>query len=91
MAAYTSNPIVDPDALGYTVDVAFASSTEEIVIDTSTKTIALKVTGNLTTDGATIKAVYSKLKDAWRTNATLIKFPFAMGPITDDVELPINI
>lgn len=90
MAAYTSNPIVDPDALGYTVDVAFASSTEEIVIDTSTKTIALKVTGNLTTDGATIKAVYSKLKDAWRTNATLIKFPFAMGPITDEQFEMIN-
>lgn len=86
MAAYTSDPIVDPDELGYTVDVAFASSTEEIVINTTAKTIALKVQGNLTTDGATIKAVYSKLKDAWRTEptGTLIKFPFPMGPITDE-------
>ena len=84
MAAYTDNPIVDPDELFYTVDVSFATSTEEIVINTTAKTIALKVTGNLTTDGATIKAVYSKLKDAWRVNTTLIKFPFAMGPITDE-------
>lgn len=90
MAAYTSNPVVDPDALGYQVDVAFAAATEEIVINTTAKTISLKVTGNLSTDGATIKAVYSKLKDAWRSNATLIKFPFAMGPITDEQFEMIN-
>ena len=90
MAAYTENPVVDPDQLAYTVDVAFASSAEEIVINTTAKTIALKVQGNLTTDGATIKAVYSKLKDAWRVNTTLIKFPFPMGPITDEQFEMIN-
>lgn len=90
MAAYTELPVVDPDQLAYTVDVAFASSTEEIVINTTAKTIALKVQGNLTTDGATIKAVYSKLKDAWRINTTLIKFPFPMGPITDEQFEMIN-
>lgn len=84
MAAYTGNPITDPDQLAYEVDVAFASAVEEIVINTTAKTIALKVVGNLGTDGATIKAVYSKLKDAWRVNSTLIKFPFPMGPITDE-------
>lgn len=90
MAAYTENPVVDPDQLAYTVDVSFASSTEEIVINTTAKTIALKVQGNLSTDGATIKAVYSKLKDAWRVNTTLIKFPFPMGPITDEQFEMIN-
>ena len=90
MAAYTENPVVDPDQLAYTVDVSFASSTEEIVINTTAKTIALKVQGNLGTDGATIKAVYSKLKDAWRVNTTLIKFPFPMGPITDEQFEMIN-
>lgn len=90
MATYTEDPVVDPDELGYTVDVAFASSTEEIVINTTAKTIALKVQGNLTTDGATVKAVYSKLKDAWRVNTTLIKFPFPMGPITDEQFEMIN-
>ncbi len=44
----------------------------------------LKAATNHTTDGAVIKAVYSKLKDAWRSDATLIKFPFPMGPITDE-------
>lgn len=90
MATYTDDPVFDPDELGYTVDVAFASSAEEIVINTTAKTIALKVQGNLTTDGATIKAVYSKLKDAWRVNTTLIKFPFPMGPITDEQFEMIN-
>lgn len=90
MAAYTENPVVDPDQLAYTVDVSFASSTEEIVINTTAKTIALKVQGNLSTDGATIKSVYSKLKDAWRVNTTLIKFPFPMGPITDEQFEMIN-
>jgi hypothetical protein len=96
MAAYTGfdpvagSLITDPDDLTYDVDVAFASSTKEIVINTAAKTIALKVNGNLTTDGAVIKAVYSKLKDAWRADATLIKFPFPMGPITDEQFEMIN-
>lgn len=90
MATYTEDPVVDPDELGYEVDVAFASATEEIVINTTAKTIALKVQGNLGTDGATIKAVYSKLKDSWRVNNTLIKFPFPMGPITDEQFEMIN-
>lgn len=90
MAAYTELPIVDPDELGVHVgtDVSFSTtftaSTEELVINPVTKTIGLKVTGLLDQDGATVKAVYSKLKDAWRTNTTLIKFPFPMGPITDE-------
>ena len=91
MASFNElNVITDPDQLAFQVDVAFASATEEIVINTTAKTIALKVTGNLTTDGATIKAVYSKLKDAWRSNTTLIKFPFPMGPITDEQYEMIN-
>jgi len=82
---YGAAPVVDPDQLGYEVNPAsFAAGTEEILIFTATRTIALKVTGNLTTDGATIKSVYSKLKDAWRADTTLIKYPFPMGPITDE-------
>lgn len=91
---YQENPVTDPDALGYetTTDLAtfWASATEELIIDYSNKVIALKVitpTGspnNLTNDGATLKAVYSKLKDAWKDDATLIKFPFPMVPITDE-------
>lgn len=96
MAAYTEAPIIDPDELGFYVasDASFATSftasTEELVINVTTKTIGLKVLGNLDQDGATIKAIYSKLKDAWRTNSTLIRFPFPMGPITDEQFEMIN-
>jgi hypothetical protein len=92
MAAFDELEVItDPDELGFQVDPAsFAAGTEEILIFTATKTIALKVTGNLTKDGATIKAVYSKLKDAWRSNSTLIRFPFPMGPITDEQFEMIN-
>ncbi len=91
MTAYTSAPITDPDQLAFEVDPAsFAAGIEEILIFTSTKKIALKVIGNLGTDGATIKAVYSKLKDAWRSSSTLVKFPFPMGPITDEQYEMVN-
>lgn len=88
MPAYTGSPIVDPDSLSYALstdlDTDFAGATDELIIDHANKKIALKVTGTLGTDGATIKCVYSKLKEIWRTDATLIKFSFAMGPITDE-------
>lgn len=34
--------------------------------------------------GVTLKALYSFLKDQWKSDATLIKFPFPMSPITDE-------
>lgn len=91
---YTEQPVTDPDQLGFqiTTDMAtaYASAVEEIIIDYNNQLIALKVLGNLGNDGATIKAVYSKLKDAWLANSTLIKFPFPMGPITDEQFEMIN-
>lgn len=87
---YLGLPVTDPDDLPYTIaatDIAtnFAGCTTPILIDTTNKRIALKVNDtDMTEDGATIKAVYSKLKEAWRTDTTLIKFPFPMGPITDE-------
>jgi len=93
MAQYTQLPVTDPDDLGFasSVDVAFGSATDEVVIDTTNRIIALKVTGNLTKDGVTIKAFYSKLKDAWQSDTggpgssnRLVKFPFPMNPITDE-------
>lgn len=92
MASFDENEVIsDPDSLGYQVNPAsYVAGTEEILIDTTAKTIALKVVGNFKIHGATIKAVYSKLKDAWRANSTLIKFPFPMGPITDEQFEMIN-
>jgi hypothetical protein len=92
MAVFIETDVIsDPDQLGYEVNPAsFAAGVEEILINTTTKTISLKVVGNLKNAGATIKAVYSKLKDAWRVNNTLIKFPFPMGPITDEAFEMVN-
>jgi hypothetical protein len=67
--------IFDPDDL---------NDGTEIVIDTTAKTIRLLVAGNLSADGVTLKCVYSKLKELWKTSATYVKFPFPMIPITDE-------
>jgi hypothetical protein len=84
MAAYTSNPIIDPDFLTYVISSTPASANAELIVDTTNLKIILKVFGNLTTDGVTIKCVYSKLKEIWKSDANLIKFAFPMGPITDE-------
>lgn len=67
--------ITDPDNL---------TDTEEIVVDTANQKIQLVETGNLSSDGVTIKCVYSKLKELWKTSSTYIKYPFPMIPITDE-------
>lgn len=95
MAAYTSTPLTDPDSLSYTIgtdiDALFtASTTDELLIDHTNKKIALKAVGTMNQDGVTIKCVYSKLKEIWRTDTTLVKFPFPMGPITDEQFEMIN-
>lgn len=95
MAAYTSAPITDPDSLSYVAGTNIttmfsASVTDELLIDHTSKTIALKAVGTMNQDGVTIKCVYSKLKEVWRTDSTLVKFPFPMGPITDEQFEMIN-
>jgi hypothetical protein len=92
MVAYQGLPETDPNALSYNVDTAFASVTsEEIIIDTTNRVIALKVQGTLDEDGVTLKAFYSAVKDAWQgdtggpgSSNRLIKFPFPFNPITDE-------
>ncbi len=74
-------PITDPDSL---IDLT------NIFVDTTAKTIQLTVAGALTTDGVTIKATYSKLKELWKASTDYIKFPFPMGPITDESFEMIN-
>lgn len=89
MAAYTSTPLTDPDSLSYVAGTDIttlftASTTDELLIDYTNKIIALKAVGTMNQDGVTVKCVYSKLKEIWRTDSTLVKFPFPMGPITDE-------
>jgi len=84
-----SDVITDPDDLTATVDTSGAGSrtaADEIHIDTSNKLIYVAVdTGNgMTVSGLTLKCLYSFLKERWKADANLIKFPFPMTPITDE-------
>lgn len=91
-----SDVITDPDALSATVKLTTETRAagSEVFIDTtpagtlgSERTIELVVdVGNndLTDSGVTLKALYSFLKDRWKADANLIKFPFPMTPITDE-------
>lgn len=76
--------ITDPDLLNQSTQGTAGTPDGEVFIDTGTKTIELIVFGNLDNDGVTLKAVYSFLKEEWRTDADLIKFDFPMTPITDE-------
>lgn len=67
--------ITDPDDL---------NQGTEITIDTSAKTIALAVAGNLSNDGVSGQALYSFLKEEWKNDATLIPYPFPMVSITPE-------
>lgn len=70
--------IVDPDLLQSGID---------ITIDTTARTFTLNqdaVGGNLTRDGVTLQAIYSFLKEEWKSDNTLIPFPFPMLAITPE-------
>ena len=67
--------ITDPDQL--------AQGTE-VTLDTANQTITLtpNVATNLTDDGVTGQALYSFLKEEWKTDAALIAYDFPMVSIT---------
>jgi hypothetical protein len=76
--------ITDPDLLA---DSNADDGSEEVYINTATKKIKLVVVGNLSTDGVTLKALYSFLKEEWKNDPNsknLAAFPFPMVPITDE-------
>lgn len=75
--------IIDPDNLTYELATT-PTATSMLTIDTSGFRLFLTQVGALDTDGVTLKCVYSKLKEIWKNNATAIKFPFPMTPITDE-------
>lgn len=76
--------LIDPDSLTQGV---------EVVINTSAKTIQLVAAGNLdnsnpgSTSGVTLQAVYSFLKEEWKTDNALnrFKFPLKMFTKTDGI------
>ena len=64
--------INDPDDLNQGV---------EIDISTSTKEITLNIAGNLSDDGVTLQAVFSFLKEEWKSDPSLIAYDFPLaGP-----------
>ena len=71
--------IIDPDTLVLTTD---------IVVDTTAKTIQILTTGAVTaagsTGGVSGQALYSWLKEQWKSSSTFIKFPFPMEAITPE-------
>jgi len=67
--------IIDPDDLTQNTEVTF---------DTANKTITLSQAGNLSTDGVTLKALYSFTKEEWKNDGALIRHPFPFTPITDE-------
>lgn len=64
--------ITDPDQL---------NQGTEITINTATLKITLNLAGNLSVDGVTGQALYSFLKEEWRTDATKPPFLFPMVAI----------
>jgi len=97
MAVFVATDIItDPDDLSATVKLTTETraAADEIFIDTTPagtpadpRTIAVVIDdGNngMKEAGLTLKCLYSFLKEEWRTNADLIKFPFPMTPITDE-------
>lgn len=71
--------LVDPDSL---------NQATEVVISTAGKTVQLLVAGNLddtspgALSGVTMQAVYSFLKEEWKTDAALNKFKFPLKSFT---------
>lgn len=76
--------IIDPDFLtGSAVD----DGTKNVYINVLSGTVKLVQTGALSTDGVTLKALYSFLKEQWKNDPNtqnLAAFPFPMTPITDE-------
>jgi hypothetical protein len=74
--------IVDPDDLN--------QGTEVTITPGASGTIQLNIAGNLSSDGATGQAIYSFLKEEWKDDGTLIKYPFPMTAITEESFEMIN-
>jgi hypothetical protein len=80
MATYL---ITDPDDIGYELNTYTGSV--PMFVDLVNKKIRLtKVGANFGTEGITLKAIYSKLKDIWLAESQAIKYAFPMTPITDE-------
>jgi len=67
--------ITDPDSL---------NQATEVTINAVTKKITLNIAGNLSSDGVTGQCLYSFLKEEWKNDSNLVKYPFPMQSITNE-------
>ncbi len=83
--------ISDPDLLNQNTEIVI-TPIDAVGSAPSSGYIRLQPQGALATPnptggfefGVTLQAVYSFLKEEWRTDANLIRYPFPMTPITDE-------
>jgi len=66
--------IVDPDNLVKDTEITFLSGSRRI---------RLNLAGNLGYTGVTLQAIYSKCKELWLTDDTLVPYPFPLISITE--------
>jgi len=77
--------ITDPDGLVRASSYNNLGVDGNILLNPDYRMIYLAPFGQLDADdGVTIQALYSYLKEEWRTDATLIKYPFPMVAITPE-------
>jgi hypothetical protein len=76
--------ILDPDSLVRASALIEVGTDGNIWIDTAAKEISLASFGDLSDDGVTIQALYSYLKEEWKSDNELIKYPFPMVAITPE-------
>lgn len=85
---YSQSGANETGTVGSGTVVATINPDDDVFIDATTtpKYIRLNITGTTALDenGVTLKAIYSFLKDRWKADDRLIKFPFPMTPITDE-------
>jgi hypothetical protein len=74
--------IVDPDNLTYQLGTDPAGA--NLTVDLAGRKVYLRTGGSVSTDGVTLKCVYSKLKEIWKNEASAPKYPFPITPITDE-------
>lgn len=69
--------LVDPDDLNQGTEITITpGASGRITLNSGA--------GNLTADGVTVQCVYSFLKEEWKDDGTLIKYPFPMIAITEE-------
>ena len=82
--------IIDPDLLERatggtdTPGSSDVGTSGNVYINVTMKWINLGAYNSLSTDGVTMQALYSYLKEEWKSDANLIKYPFPMVAITPE-------